>query len=120
MYGYFRTGRENWGLLIPAYVMLVLAVFVPLVESETLVDTTVPAYILFAVSLPFFAAFAANSSQRWALVVGALLAIVGASLLFAADLAEFVLPVALILAGGWLLVRQLTRRDSQEATEEPG
>ena len=115
VYGYFRTGRENWGLLIPAYVMLVLAVFVPLVESETLQETTIPAFILFAVSLPFFAAFAANSSQRWALVVGGITALVGISLLFASGVAEYVLPIALILAGVWILVRQITRREPSSA-----
>ncbi|MFV2044409.1 MAG: hypothetical protein ACC700_14395 [Anaerolineales bacterium] len=45
-----------------------------------------------------------------ALIVGGITALVGLSFLIAAHLAEYVLPAALILAGGWILVRQITQR----------
>ena len=118
VYGFFRTGRENWGLLIPAYVMLAVGVMVPLIESGALSDTTIPAYIMFAIALPFFVVFYRDTSQRWGLFVGGILAIVGVTLLIASDLFEYVLPVVLILLGTGILVRQITRRDTEEAPKE--
>ncbi|MFQ5942467.1 MAG: hypothetical protein ACE5JF_02830 [Anaerolineales bacterium] len=120
VYGYFRTGRTNWGLLIPAYVMLAVGVMVPLIESGTLKETTIPAYVLFAVALPFFVVFVRNTEQFWGLIVGGILSLASFSLLIAPDLFEFILPAILILVGGGILVRQITQRErSQEITESP-
>lgn len=119
VYGYFRTGRENWGLLIPAYVLIAVGVMVPLIESGTLTETIIPAYIMFAVALPFFVVYVRDNKQRWGLVVGGILSLVSISLLIAEDLFEYVLPVVLILVGGGILVRQITRRESSELPERP-
>ena len=119
IYGYFHTGRTNWGLLIPAYVLIAVGVMVPLIESETLTDTTIPAYITFAVALPFFVVFLRDTKQRWGLIVGGILSLVSFSLLIASDLFEYVLPAALILVGGGILVRQVTRGDASELPESP-
>jgi len=118
IFAYFRGDRTNWGLLIPAYVLIAVGVMVPLLESETLTETYVPAYVLFAVALPFLVVFIANTKQWWALIVGGIIALVGVSILFASDLAEYVTPVALILVGGGILVRLITKRGREEASEE--
>lgn len=116
--GYFRTGRENWGLLIPAYVLFAIGGMLLFLESDILKDDTVPAYVLLVVALPFLIVFARDSKKWWALIVGGITALVGLSFLIAADLAEYVLPAALILAGGWILVRQITRRDVAETPQD--
>jgi hypothetical protein len=119
VYGYFRTGRENWGLLIPAYVLIAVGVMVPLIESGTLTDTIIPAYVMFAVALPFLVVFLSNTKQWWALIVGGILVLVSLSFLVATDFVEYVTPIALILVGGGILVRQLTRREESEVPESP-
>jgi hypothetical protein len=117
VYGYFRTGRTNWGLLIPAYVLIAVGVMVPLIESDTLTEITIPAYILFVVALPFFVVFVRDTKQWWGLIVGGILSLVSFSLLIASDLFEYILPAVLILVGGGILVRQITRRDAPEIPE---
>jgi len=119
IYGYFRTGRENWGLLIPAYVLVAVGVMVPLIESGTLSGTTIPAYIMFVVALPFFVVYVRDNKQRWGLLVGGILSLVSISLLIAADLFEYVVPAVLILVGGGILVRQITQREDSELPESP-
>lgn len=119
IYAYFRGARSNWGLLIPAYVLIAVGVMVPLLETETLTDTTIPAYVMFAIALPFLVVFIANTKQWWALIAGAILVLVGVSLLVASDLAEYVTPVALILVGGGILVRLVTKRGDEETAQEP-
>ena len=118
IFAYFRGDRTNWGLLIPAYVLIAVGVMVPLLETETLTDTTIPAFVMFAIALPFLVVFIANTKQWWALIAGAILALIGVSLLVASDLAEYVTPVALILVGGGILVRLITKRGVEEASEE--
>lgn len=113
---FFRTGRSNWGLLIPAYVLLSIAVMVPLIEEEILVDAVIATYVLIVIAIPFFVVYARNPKQWWALIPGGILAIIGISLLVAEDLAEYVAPVAFIIAGAWILVRQLTRSRREQST----
>jgi len=119
IFSYFRGDRTNWGLLIPAYVLIAVGVMVPLLETDTLTDTTVPAYVMFAVALPFLVVFFGNTSQWWALIVGGIIAILGVALLLDSDLTEYVTPIALILVGGGILVRLITKRGAEEAPKEP-
>ncbi len=118
IYGYFRSGQEAWGLLIPAYVLLVIGVMVPLLEAEVLTDDAIPAFVMFSIALPFLVVFGMNTKQWWALIVGGVLAIAGIAFLVAIDLVEYILPVALILIGGGILVRLLMGRTADEPAEE--
>jgi hypothetical protein len=119
VYGYFRSDRVNWGLLIPAYIMIAVGVMVPLIETEVLADTGIPVYVMFAVALPFLVVFLRNTKQWWALIVGGITALVGLSFLVASDLAEYVTPIALILIGGGILVRLVTKREVGETSQDP-
>jgi len=119
IFGYFRGDRSNWGLLIPAYVLIAVGVMVPLLETGTLAESSTPTYVMFAVALPFLVVFFANTSQWWALIVGSIVAIVGVALLLDSDIAEYVTPIALILVGGGILVRLITKRGAEEASKEP-
>ncbi|MEE9513364.1 MAG: hypothetical protein V3V46_04750 [Anaerolineales bacterium] len=119
IYAYFRSGRETWGFLIPAYVLIAVGVMVPLIETGVLADNSVPIYIMFAVALPFLVVFVRNTKQWWALIVGGITALVGLSFLVASDLVEYVTPVALILIGGGILMRLVTRREVEETSQDP-
>jgi hypothetical protein len=110
----FLFDRTKWGLLIPAYVLLAVGVFVPLTELGVLDDNLTVTYILFAVAIPFFVVYARDRSKWWALIPGGIVAIVGASFLIAEAAAQYVGAFVLIVAGIWVLVRQLTRKETAE------
>jgi hypothetical protein len=109
---YFRD-RGQWWALIPAYVLLVVGLMVILLE-RVLTDLLVPAYVLFAVALPFFIVYFRDRANWWALIPGGIMAIVGFSFLISASAAEYILPIALILGGVWLLLRNFGRRPLDE------
>lgn len=113
---FFRTGRSRWGLLIPAYVLLAIGVMVPLIEEEVLVDAVIATYVLLVIAIPFFVVYARNPKQWWALIPGGITALIGLSLLIAEDVAQYVAPVVFIIAGVWVLVRQLTRSERDQST----
>ena len=110
----FLFDRTKWGLLIPFYVLLAVGAMVTLLELGVLDDLLVVSYILFAVAIPFFVVFARDTSKWWALIPGGITAIVGASFLIAEAAAQYVGAFVLILAGIWVLVRQLTRKETEE------
>jgi hypothetical protein len=110
----FLFDRTKWGLLIPFYVLLAVGAMVTLLELGVLDDLLVVSYILFAVAIPFFVVFARDTSKWWALIPGGITAIVGASFLIAEAAAQYVGAFVLILAGIWVLVRQLTRKETAE------
>jgi len=107
----FLRNREQWWALIPAYVLLIVGVMIGLTEGGVLSDLLVPAYILFAIAIPFFVVYARNTRQWWALIPGGILAIIGLSFLIAEAAAQYVAPVALVLVGIWIIVRQFTRQE---------
>jgi len=107
----FLRNRDQWWALIPAYVLLAVGVMVGLDEGGVLSDLLVPAYVLFAIAIPFFVVYARNTRQWWALIPGGILAVIGLSFLIAEAAVQYVAPVALVLAGVWILVRQFTRKE---------
>ncbi|HCC63483.1 MAG TPA: hypothetical protein DEQ55_20440, partial [Pseudomonas sp.] len=46
----FLFNRSNWGMLIPAYVLLVIGLMVPLIELGVLNDTLIVTYVLMAIA----------------------------------------------------------------------
>ena len=108
----FLRNREQWGLLIPAYVLLAVGVMVWLLERGVLTDLLVPAYVMFAIAIPFFVVYGRNPHQWWALIPGGIMAVIGLSFLIAEAMAGYAVPAVLILAGIWLLVRQFTHRET--------
>lgn len=115
----FLSNRENWGLLIPAYVLTVIAVMVPLIEIGLLEDIMIAAYILFSIAIPFFVVYLRNSSNWWALIPAGILSVIAASFLIAQAAVEYVFAAALIVAGILIVVRQFTRKDEIEEVEAP-
>lgn len=115
--GYLRK-RDNWGLLIPAYVLLAVGLMVMLIAMRVLNDLLIPAYVMLAVAVPFFVVYLRDTSVRWPLIPGGIVAAIGVSFLIAENAVQYVAPAALILAGVWLLVGGLRRTDEAPAVAE--
>lgn len=111
LYGFFRD-MKNWGLLIPAYVMFVLAAMIYLIGEGFLTDLLIPAYINFAIALPFLLVFMINPRNWWALIPGGIMTAVAAGFLMGTDLMKFGVPAVLIMIGIVVLFGPLVRRTS--------
>jgi hypothetical protein len=115
-----RDQTTRWPL-VPAYVLLALALLVALLGLGILVEALIPPYVLFASAIPFLALYAWDRSQWWAIVPAGILTAIGFFLLIAEEALEWAVPVLLILAGVWILARVLARRSGKawvDAREE--
>jgi hypothetical protein len=107
----YLLNRENWWALIPAWVMFSIGIMVFLIDARFLNDLAIPAYVMFAIALPFFFAFLVNRrSNRWALIPGGITGVIGLGFFAGTDLAAYVIPVVLIIAGGWVLLGSFGRK----------
>lgn len=114
----FLNNRQNWGLLLVAYILLAIGVMVPLIELGVLEDTLVASYVMFAIALPFFVVYVRNTKNWWALIPGGILAAIGLGLGIAEASVEYLLAAGLILAGFIVVIRQFTRKPEPEPVEE--
>ena len=114
----FLFNRTNWGLLIPAYVLLVVSVFVPLTDLGVLNDSLVVTYIMFAIAIPFFVVFLRDRKNWWGLIPAGILSIIGVGFLIAEASVEYIFAAGLIVAGILIVVRQFTKGDEPPQVEE--
>lgn len=112
----FFFDRTRWSLLIPAYVLSVVGVMVPLIELDALNDLMIPAYVLFAIAIPFFVVYLRNNKNWWALIPAGILAVVAIGFLIAEAAVEYIFGAVLILAGVVIIVRQFTKKEEIEDT----
>jgi predicted membrane protein len=115
----FLIDRTNWGFLIPAYVMFVIGIMVPLIELGVLEDTLIAAYVLFAIAIPFFAVYIRNNENWWALIPGGILAVIAISFLIAQAAVEYIFAIVLIVAGILIVLRQFTRKEQPDKPQAP-
>ncbi len=116
----FLRDHSQWWALILAYVLLAVGVMVGLLGLGVLTDLLVPAYVMFAIAIPFFVVYVRNTKQWWALIPGGILAIIGLSFLIAEAAVQYVAPVALVIVGVWILVRQFARKEpASPETDQP-
>jgi hypothetical protein len=113
----FLRNRERWGVLIPAYVLLAIGVMVSLIEQGALHDELIAAYIMLIIALPFFAVYAGNRKQWWPLIPGGIMGVIGLSFILAEAAVEYVVPAALLIAGGWMIARQIVAREPKGPDE---
>ena len=106
----YLRDRAQWWALIPAYVLLGTGIMIPLEEIGVLNDYMIPAFIMFAIALPFFVVYFRNRKQWWALIPGGIMAAFGLIFLLV-DSFEYVFPAMVILVGLWILVRSFTRKE---------
>ncbi|MGD8456740.1 MAG: hypothetical protein PVF83_10170 [Anaerolineales bacterium] len=102
----YYINRENWWALIPAYTMIVIGTMVGLIEANVLDDFLVPAYIMLAIAIPFFVVYFRNKENWWALIPGGITGFIGLVFLLSEPYGRFLLPLILIAAGVWVLLRQ--------------
>lgn len=101
--------RKRWAL-IPAYVLLAVALMTALLGTGLLEERLVPSFVMFATAIPFFAVYGRDRRKWWALVPAGVMTGVAVVLLAAAAALQWVLPALLILAGVWILARTARRR----------
>ena len=106
----FVRDRDQWWALIPAYVLLAIGVMVGLIGIGVLNELVIPAYVMFAIAIPFIGVYVRNPKEWWPLIPGGIMAGIGLAFLVAEAEFQVIGPVVLVLAGLWILVRQLTHR----------
>jgi len=77
----FALNRKGWGLLIPAWVLTVLAVIT--LTADLVEGSLIGALFLYAVAMPFLVVFLLNRSRWWALIPAWALFILGTVTLLA-------------------------------------
>jgi hypothetical protein len=115
----YLRDRALWWALIPAYVLLAIAVMVGLIGLGLLEDELVASYVLLAIALPFFVVYVRNRTYWWALIPGGILAVIGLVFLIAQAAFAYIGALVLIVVGAGLLVRVFARRESASEAGEP-
>jgi hypothetical protein len=105
----YLINRTNWWALIPAYVMFVIGIMVTLIDVHILNDLAIPAYVMFAIAIPFLFVYLTNREQWWALIPGGIMTVIGLGFWAGTDLAQYVIPAVLILAGILVLFRSVKK-----------
>jgi hypothetical protein len=107
----FVRDRAQWWALIPVYVLLAVGLMVGLIASGILSELLIPAYVMFAVAIPFLVVFALNPKAWWPLIPGGIMAVIGLAFLVAETAVEYIGPAVLVVVGIWILARQLLRKE---------
>ena len=109
----YLVRREFWWAIIPAGVLFTLAVIIAFGATLSAAPTLVPAILFFGLAVTFLLVFLLPSEDErrtWALIPAAILAGIGLLLLLSlGNLINLIWGVALILGGGYLLVRAVKR-----------
>lgn len=71
----FALQPRNWGLLIPAWIMMILTIITLL--ADQVMGSLIGALFLLSAALPFLIVFLANRTRRWALIPTWVLFILG-------------------------------------------
>jgi hypothetical protein len=120
--GVFLRDRSHWWALIPAYVLLAVALMNWLMEVGILTDRLVPGYVMFAIAIPFFVVYGSNTKMWWALIPAGILTIIGIVFFISEAAVQYIGAVLLVITGLWILVRVFTRKggpETEASTVEP-
>jgi hypothetical protein len=102
---YFRSA-ENWWAIIPAGVMTTLSIIAALAIAGLIRNENqggyANAFLMFGLAVTFAVVWLRNA-KAWAKVVTIVLAALAVASVFFASYTEIFWPVAIILAGGYLL-----------------
>ena len=107
----YARDHEQWWALIPAWVLLAVGLMVGLIGQGVLSDLLIPAYVMFAVAIPFIVVYARDPSQWWALIPGGIMTVIGLSFIVAQGMFQYVAAAVLLVVGAWILVRQFTHTE---------
>jgi hypothetical protein len=109
----FLGNNDQWWALIPTYILGAIGLMVGLIGLGILNDLLIPAYVMFAIALPFFVVYLRDTKQWWALIPAGIMAAIGLSFFIAGAAVGYVVPVVLIGAGLWIVMSQF--RDKKPA-----
>jgi hypothetical protein len=108
--------RDFWWAIIPGGVLVSLALMI--LVGDSLGGTVQPAVLFLGMGITFLLVYLLPNGEqrmRWALWPAFILGIMGLMFtLGASGLAGYLFPVALILFGGWLVLRAVNRKNLQQ------
>jgi len=99
-------------------VLLAVGLMVALITGGVLNGLLIPAYVMFAIAIPFFSVYVHNRKQWWPLIPGGIMAVIGLSFLLAEGGFQFIAAIAVIGVGLWILLRAFRQRGAV-AEDEP-
>lgn len=110
--------RDFWWALIPGGTLLTLGVVAAIGESNILTGMDTGGVLFIGLAVTFLLVALTGSGEEnkrwWALIPAAVLLIMGTLILANAtqylEMLNYVWPVVLIVVGGWLLYKAMTRR----------
>jgi hypothetical protein len=102
----YLRDRRQWWALVPAYILFAVGVMIGLIGENILTDLLIPAYVLLSIALPFIVVYIRDTKQWWALIPGGIIGLIGFSFLLAEGTFQYIIPVLVILAGAWIMIRQ--------------
>ena len=114
----YLSNRKQWWALIPTYVLGTIGFMIGLIGVGLLRNLLIPAYIMYAIALPFFVVYARDQKQWWALIPAGIMTAIGSSFLIATAATSMLVPAVLILAGVWLVASQFFGRKAQSEEDE--
>lgn len=113
--GFYWTDRTDWAMLIPAYVLLAIALLLILIELDILRDDAVAVYVLAAIAVAFLVVYFRNRAQWWPLIPAYVMLVVAGmiGLLALGVLNDLLVPayVLLAIAIPFFVVYALNRRN---------
>lgn len=115
-YSVYLRNKEQWWPLIPAYA-LAAGALLNLLGFVGLGGDFLGGLTILAVAAPFFYVYLRNKENWWALIPGGILAMVGLGLLISSI--AFAIPALMIVGGVYLLVRQLTGKNTEDTPSAP-
>jgi len=105
----YLVRREFWWAIIPAGVLLTLAVMISLTSSLSGDSMLGPAILFFGLAVTFLVVYLLRSGDEhraWALITAGVLGGIGMLLLLSlGNLINYLGAVALIMGGGYLVLR---------------
>jgi hypothetical protein len=110
----FAVDRKRWGLLIPAFIMTVLAIVTLIADSAR--GECIAALVQFSIGLPFLVVYLVNREKRWALIPGFIMCVLALITLLSSFAAgEWIGALVLYAIGLPFLVIYLTDRSKRWA-----
>jgi hypothetical protein len=73
----YLRNRENWWALIPAFIMLAIALMLLLITLNILGDDLIAPFILFSIAIPFLVVYFINRENWWALIPAYVMIVIG-------------------------------------------
>jgi hypothetical protein len=114
---YYRSAGAQWWAIIPAGVMTTLAVITTFAIAGWITDANqggfANAILMFGLAATFAVVWFRHA-KPWAKIVAIILAVLAVASLFFASYTEIFWPVAIILAGGYLLFTALRPKQVQQ------